>query len=56
MIPERDILDAGILVVDDQVANVRLLLRLLGDAGYANLASTMNPLEVCALMEEGLLK
>ena len=44
-----DILNASILIVDDQDANVRLLEQLLGDAGYACVASTMNPQEVCAL-------
>jgi PAS domain S-box-containing protein len=49
MITESDILDARILVVDDQEANVRLLEQLLSDAGYINVASTMKPVEVCAL-------
>ena len=46
---EQDILAARILIVDDQAANVQLMLRLLGEAGYTNLASTMAPTEVCAL-------
>jgi PAS domain S-box-containing protein len=49
MLPEAQILDATILVVDDQDANLRLLTRLLGEAGYRNVSSTMNPREVCAL-------
>ncbi len=48
-LPEQDILDARILIVDDQEANVHLLKRLLGEAGYTNLTSTMDPLQVCAL-------
>ncbi len=48
-LPEQEILDARILIVDDQKANVHLLERLLGQAGYTNLASTMDPLQVCAL-------
>jgi PAS domain S-box-containing protein len=44
-----DILAASILIVDDQDANVRLLQRLLDEAGYTNVSSTMNPSEVCAL-------
>ena len=44
-----DILDAGILIVDDQESNVRLLEQLLGEAGYTRVSSTMNPQEVCAL-------
>jgi len=49
MIDERDILDASILIVDDQVANVSLLERLLQEARYTHVASTMNPHEVWAL-------
>jgi len=44
-----DILDARILVVDDQKANVLLLTQMLGEAGYTRVTSTMNPQEVCAL-------
>jgi PAS domain S-box-containing protein len=44
-----DILDARILVVDDQETNVQLLQEVLGEAGYTNVTSTMNPQEVCAL-------
>lgn len=46
---EQDILNASILIVDDQQANVALLETLLGDAGYTNVSSTMNPVEVGAL-------
>ena len=49
MVTQSDILNASILIVDDQAANVWLLERLLHDAGYACVASTMNPREVCAL-------
>ncbi len=48
-IPEQDILSARILIVDDQVANVLLLTRLLAEAGYTNVSSTQQPTEVCAL-------
>ncbi|WP_296495485.1 response regulator, partial [Rhodoferax sp.] len=44
-----DILNASILIVDDQQANVQLLERLLHDVGYSQVTSTMNPEEVCAL-------
>jgi PAS domain S-box-containing protein len=44
-----DILDASILIVDDQESNVSLLEQLLSEAGYTCVASTMNPQEVCAL-------
>ena len=46
---ETEILAARILIVDDQSANVQLLTRLLGDAGYTRVTSTMKPEEVCAL-------
>jgi CheY-like chemotaxis protein len=46
---DSDIHTARILIVDDQEANVRLLTRLLGDAGYTDVSSTMDPQAVCAL-------
>jgi PAS domain S-box-containing protein len=46
---EPHILDASILIVDDQEANISLLERLLGEAGYTRISSTMKPEEVCAL-------
>jgi len=48
-IDDREILGARILIVDDQEPNVSLLTQLLTEAGYTHIASTMNPLEVCAL-------
>ncbi|MGA2707160.1 MAG: response regulator [Steroidobacteraceae bacterium] len=52
MISNSDILNASILIVDDQEANVSLLEQLLGDAHYARVTSTMNPQQVCALHRE----
>jgi len=49
MLSAPDILNASILIVDDQEANVTLLARLLGEAGYANVTSTMLSHEVAAL-------
>ncbi len=49
MITESEILNANILIVDDQESNVTLLEQLLREAGYTCVASTMNPQEVCAL-------
>ena len=49
MVSAADILNARILVVDDLEANVRLLERMLRGAGYASVASTMDPYEVCEL-------
>lgn len=49
MISEQEILDARILVVDDQEANVQLLEQMLHEAGYLHTRSTTNPCSVCAL-------
>ena len=49
MIGLSKIREARILIVDDQHANVCLLDRMLAEAGYVSLASTMNPYEVCGL-------
>jgi len=49
MITEPEILNASILIVDDQEANVRLLEETLTQAGYGRVSSTRNPPEVCAL-------
>jgi PAS domain S-box-containing protein len=49
MITEPEILNANILIVDDQEANVRLLEETLTQAGYGRVSSTRNPPEVCAL-------
>ena len=49
MVSATDILNARILIVDDQEPNVNLLEQMLHDAGYVHVASTMDPHEVCAL-------
>ena len=49
MVSATNILEARILIVDDQEPNVGLLTQLLSEAGYTCIASTMNPQEVCAL-------
>ena len=43
------ILNASILIVDDQESNVTLLEQLLVAAGYTHVTSTMDPQEVCAM-------
>ena len=55
-IDAQEILDASILIVDDQEPNVSLLTQLLGEAGYTRVSSTMNPLEVCALHRKNRLR
>ena len=49
MKPRTDLLNANILIVDDQEANVILLEQLLAAAGYTCVSSTMDPREVCGL-------
>jgi DNA-binding response OmpR family regulator len=49
---EFDILNASILVVDDQAANVQLLEQFLSNTGYTRVRSTMDPLEVAGLHAE----
>ena len=49
MVSSSDILNARVLIVDDLEANVRLLERILSSAGYASIASTTDPYEVCEL-------
>ena len=52
MLSTHEFLNARILIVDDQAANVQLLERLLRDAGYVNTTSTLDPLQVCARHRE----
>ena len=52
MLGKNEILQARILIVDDQAANVRLLEQMLAAAGYTAVSATMNPAEVCALHRE----
>ena len=49
IVAESDILNARMLIVDDQEVNVSLLQQILAEAGYTQVASTMDPHEVCAL-------
>jgi PAS domain S-box-containing protein len=49
MISEQDILNAGILIVDDQQSNVQLLEEMLRDIGYLRVTSTIDPYVVCEL-------
>jgi diguanylate cyclase (GGDEF)-like protein len=49
MISATDILNARILVVDDQALGARALGEMLTDAGYTNVSHTTDPFQVCAL-------
>ena len=46
---ERVAKSGRILIIDDQDQNIRLLARILAQAGYENIASTTNPGEALAL-------
>ena len=52
MVIAADILRASILVVDDQQANVDLLVQMLTEGGYTCVTATMDPTEVCGLHRE----
>jgi serine phosphatase RsbU (regulator of sigma subunit) len=49
LISSSDILNARVLIVDDQETNVRLLERILRGAGHSSVASTIHPRQVCEL-------
>jgi PAS domain S-box-containing protein len=49
MISKQEILNASILIVDDQQANIILLEEMLQGAGYTRIASTTDPYAVCEL-------
>ena len=49
MLQATEILNASILIVDDQEANVMLLEQVLRNAGYTRITSTMDPQAVRAL-------
>lgn len=47
-----DRLDAAILIVDDQPANIHLMTHILRRAGYSVVTSTVDPSQVCALQRQ----
>jgi adenylate cyclase len=49
LVSSLDILNARVLVVDDQKTNALLLERMLRGAGYVSIESTTDPNEVCGL-------
>jgi len=49
LVNSTNILNAGILIVDDQKDDVLLLERMLRGAGYVSITSTTVPGEICAL-------
>ena len=52
MIDPDDVLNARVLIVDDQEANVLLLQRMLADAGYGRVYATQQPTQVAQLHRE----
>lgn len=52
MITASEILNASILIVDDQESNISLLEQLLSETGYTSVTATMNPQEVFNLHRE----
>jgi uncharacterized membrane protein len=49
MISPKEILNGKILIVDDQQSNVTLIERMLRNAGYTSISSTINPHKVSEL-------
>ena len=49
MLTKQEILNASILVVDNQPSNVMLLEEMLAGAGYTRISSTTDPFSVCDL-------
>jgi diguanylate cyclase (GGDEF)-like protein len=49
MVSAAEILNASILIVDDQKSNVQLLEQMLHEAGYRRISSVLDPYAVCAL-------
>jgi PAS domain S-box-containing protein len=49
MLEASEILNASILIVDDQDANVMLLEKMLRNAGYKRITTTKDPCAVCSL-------
>ena len=52
MLSAAEILNASILIVDDQEVNVQMLEQMLQDAGYCRITTTQDPHAVCALHRE----
>jgi CheY-like chemotaxis protein len=52
MITASEILNARVLIVDDQQSNILLLEEILRDSGYTRVSSTMDPHAVAALHRE----
>jgi CheY-like chemotaxis protein len=49
IIGTTELLNASILIVDDEILNVQLLEQILSDAGYQNVSATLEPNRVSDL-------
>ncbi|RJX34098.1 MAG: response regulator [Oxalobacter sp.] len=49
MFDVTEVFNARILIVDDQDVNIKLLKKMLHNAGYQNVTSTQNPRDVCPM-------
>src|SRR5512140_2423030 len=52
MISAAEILNANVLIVDDQQSNVLLLEEILRESGYTRVSATMDPYVVAAMHRE----
>lgn len=50
--PDQELLNARVLVVDDQAVNVKLLEKILDAAGYRNVVTTTDSREAASLFQE----
>ena len=52
MIPEEQLLNARILIVDDNILNVQVLKKILNDAGFHRITVTTDPTQATRLFQE----
>ena len=52
MIPEEQLLNARILIVDDNVLNVQVLKKILNDAGFNNITTTTDSTQTLRLFQK----
>ena len=52
MVQQEDIKAARVLIIDDEPANVQLIEKVLGKAGYENVRSTTDSTQVSRLYED----
>jgi len=52
MISEEQVLNASILIVDDNILNIQILKKILTDAGYENISFSTDAVKAVAIYEE----